>query len=848
MSGSQLFISYSHRDAQWLERLHTHMAVLRAQNDVQAWNDRDIEAGDEWEKRIHAALDAAEIAVLLVSANFLDSKFIMDVELPKMLALRDAGRLRRILPLIVEPCNWKHVPALNSLEVRPKGRELSAGTDHQIKADLTEFVNEVSELLRKPARQVTGSSESGAMRTLVLDRRYATLEIRISHYEWMTYRVEMNFTWSGDKQFDFSHRYRACFDPGAFAACTSIESYAAALREALFPDAAALARIRLAKERADEQGNPLRIRLCIEPSARELHALKWELLTTQVAPRDPLALSGTVFARYALGYRTGAFAPSIRRDSQPKSAILLGVTADVPSETATDALKVLNAVEGCLRSAGIGCTVHEHWHSLPEFGERMRAAEGIDYLVLMVHRSGNAGADGTLQFAGAANYVASDRVREAIGAAMSGLERAPRLVVVLPAEAPGDAESGASLVWYQQLVTDIVEQGVLGAVTLQASFELDELKTFLQVLLVELDQHGQLDRAAREARSRIYAGNAAWAPVVTARNRSARLWYAPHFMENSRLHATWDLLIARIAEGRCTPIIGPGVDHRIARFRQELALRWADHYQYPLALHEYVNLPQVAQYVSATWGGPQMDQNYRDELRLYALKRYGHLLHPEQRQLPLGQMLSVITARVLEDDPSDPHVILADLPFASYVTANFNNFLADALRRAKRDVQEQVFSASPLPVDTRVASSAQPLVYHLFGRLDDDASLVLTEDDYFDFLIDFSRERERIPAAVRSALANSSLLFLGFNLNHWDFRVLFRSLLKEQSNQRRRKQLHVAVQVDPDDDQITDPDRAREYLEAYFENFAESDVSIYWGTSEDFLTELHGRWKERRGS
>ena len=78
--------------------------------------------------------------------------------------------------------------------------------------------------------------------------------------------------------------------------------------------------------------------------------------------------------------------------------------------------------------------------------------------------------------------------------------------------------------------------------------------------------------------------------------------------------------------------------------------------------------------------------------------------------------------------------------------------------------------------------------------------------------------------------------------------MLFRSLLKEQSSQRRRKQLHIAVQVDPDDDQITNPDRAREYLEAYFEDFADSDVNIYWGSSEDFLCELQRRWQARSSS
>ena len=70
-------------------------------------------------------------------------------------------------------------------------------------------------------------------------------------------------------------------------------------------------------------------------------------------------------------------------------------------------------------------------------------------------------------------------------------------------------------------------------------------------------------------------------------------------------------------------------------------------------------------------------------------------------------------------------------------------------------------------------SAERPLVYHLFGRLSVPKSVVLTEDDYFDFLIGVTTNNDLIPAVVRRALADTALLFLGFNLDEWDFRVLF---------------------------------------------------------------------------
>jgi hypothetical protein len=129
----------------------------------------------------------------------------------------------------------------------------------------------------------------------------------------------------------------------------------------------------------------------------------------------------------------------------------------------------------------------------------------------------------------------------------------------------------------------------------------------------------------------------------------------------------------------------------------------------------------------------------------------------------------------------------------------------------------------------------EPLVYHLFGHLRDPDSVVLTQDDYFDYLIDITRNNEIIPKSVRANLANTALLFLGFQMSDWDFRVFFRSIMSQEGRGRRKRFSHVAVQIDPEQERIVDPERARRYLERYF---LDTQINIFWGSAEDFLREL----------
>ena len=124
-------------------------------------------------------------------------------------------------------------------------------------------------------------------------------------------------------------------------------------------------------------------------------------------------------------------------------------------------------------------------------------------------------------------------------------------------------------------------------------------------------------------------------------------------------------------------------------------------------------------------------------------------------------------------------------------------------------------------------------------------SLVLTEDDYFDYLIGVTSNKDLIPAVVRRALADTALLFLGFQLDDWNFRVFFRSIMNQEGRGRRGRYAHVAVQINPEEGRILEPDGARAYLETYFQS---ADMSIYWGRADDFIRELQSQLRETDGT
>jgi uncharacterized protein YegP (UPF0339 family) len=108
-SRGTVFISYSHKDKEWLERVQVHLKPLEQYYDIDVWDDSKIDYGDKWEEEIEKAIESAQVAILIISADFIASDFIAKRELPPLLEAAEKGGTV-ILLLFVSSSMYSETP------------------------------------------------------------------------------------------------------------------------------------------------------------------------------------------------------------------------------------------------------------------------------------------------------------------------------------------------------------------------------------------------------------------------------------------------------------------------------------------------------------------------------------------------------------------------------------------------------------------------------------------------------------------------------------------------------------------------------------------------------------------
>jgi len=199
---------------------------------------------------------------------------------------------------------------------------------------------------------------------------------------------------------------------------------------------------------------------------------------------------------------------------------------------------------------------------------------------------------------------------------------------------------------------------------------------------------------------------------------------------------------------------------------------------------------------------------------------------------------------------SEIHHQLADLGLPLYLTTNFDNFMTLALKAKGQNPRRETIAwreflkkdaARPHYDLEPPATREEPVVLHLFGTDDDLLSMVLTEDDFLDYLARISRDHEYLlPTSVNEALASTTLLFLGYRLEDLGLKVIMRGLLPNLDLERW-DMLHIAVQIEATE---IDEDKNQEVINYFQKYFSKSRIDVYWGSAHQFMADLHAHWQE----
>ena len=677
---------------------------------------------------------------------------------------------------------------------------------------------------------------------------YADLEIRILQKDANGYPVEITF--NGEQEFP-----RGLLTPD-LPPPTPSETYGQRLFAWLFSSDA----LKKAWANARGQQPNRRIRLRIDEGAPGLHAIPWEMLQDTNdggIPLDLCATDATPFSRYIAGAWVPG-SPILKRPIRVLVAVANPEGLDDLDLAVIDPELELNTLnEATAENKNIELVQLDGPCTLEAIEAALRT--GFHILHFIGHGEFKAGAAHLLLCnAEKKNEVLS--VKDTDIAAMLGRQLADagantddklRLVYLSSCQtamrSPADAFRG--------LAPRLIAAGVPAVIAMQDNIPVATATKFSQTFYSELVKHGQVDRAANNARSSVITSRLPGAaiPVLFMRLRSGQLFGQRGVVHSSLGEGFWQALFTKIAAKRCIPFIGPGVTNHLLPSKQELARQLAASYKYPFP--DIESLPRVTQFIGSI---DYMEPRDQVVSRLVAQfrKRMGDAAGPKRMDQTLSEAISAAKwgtlSRTLFED--EIHRQLAGLDLPLYLTTNFDNFMTEALQarldeNQKGKVRREVVPWREKSLDQRNLEPAPtpeaPAVLHLFGTDADLESIVLSEDDHLDYLARISRDNEHfLPENVNSLLARSTLLFLGYGLEDLDFKIITRGLLAN-IDMKRWGALKVAVQLES-----SQPDAAKEkeVVEYFKRYFSESKIEIYWGTTLQFMTDLSSRWKEYRNA
>ncbi len=309
----------------------------------------------------------------------------------------------------------------------------------------------------------------------------------------------------------------------------------------------------------------------------------------------------------------------------------------------------------------------------------------------------------------------------------------------------------------------------------------------------------------------------------------------------------WEVLLKFIQQKVCIPVIGQGVNKKEEAGKPSISIfqsyinSWIDEFKFPLkdlydiakvySLEDSSQLARLAQFLAME----QSNEKYPKEL--------------------LSELISKLSPPQFKK--KSPFHILASLDLSIYLTTNYDTLMEDTIEEDRTKKPEKDFCKwSELlinEVNIRKVSSVfddehyepsktRPIVFHVTGVVTFPSSMVLTERDYFQYVAHLNKfeDKHSCPSVLKTAINNSSLLFIGYDLQDINFRAIVHGFLASTSSIGYGKP-SFAVQSPPN---ILNKEQVKlqKYLEKYSRHLFE--LRVYWGTTQDFLSELYERKKE----
>lgn len=203
---NQVFISYSHRDEVEKERLLSHIRAALPPDLTNLWSDDRLVAGDDWEREMAEAMGEAKVAILFITANFLNSDFILQKQVKTLLERRAKEGLR-IIPVIAKACAWKRVAWLGEMNVRPNnGVPIWSDGGSHVEEDLAIIAFEVADVIDKeqahPPSEEAAETSSSPVVLVISDNTHFRRSVILNLHDMNTPFFEASSVKEGIKRLD----------------------------------------------------------------------------------------------------------------------------------------------------------------------------------------------------------------------------------------------------------------------------------------------------------------------------------------------------------------------------------------------------------------------------------------------------------------------------------------------------------------------------------------------------------------------------------------------------------------------------------------------------------------------